>query len=142
VTDGRGTVATLALLDVVEVEDTAALRMHHRTEEGDTVSSVFHATNGHMENAPVTIEIRTEHACVRLVADRTMTHDDGRVEVFHPATVASGERDYWGASHGLLIDDFYRHVRAGEHFWINAPAALETLPVIQTVYDQCPGLGR
>ena len=71
VTDVRGTVATLALPDVVEVEDTAALRMQHSTAAGDTVSSVFHATNGHMENAPVTIEIRTEHACVRLDADLT-----------------------------------------------------------------------
>jgi hypothetical protein len=42
----------------------------------------------------------------------------------------------------LLIDDFYRHVRAGKHFWIDAPAALETLRVIQAAYDQCPGLGR
>ena len=71
-----------------------------------------------------------------------MAHDDGRVETFHPATAASGERAYWGASHGLLIDDFYRHVRAGKHFWIDAPAALETLRVIQAAYDQTPGLGR
>ena len=60
----------------------------------------------------------------------------------HLATAASGERAYWGASHGLLIDDFYRHVRAGKHFWIDAPAALETLRVIQAAYDQSPDLGR
>ena len=35
VTDVRGTVATLALHDVIEVEDTAALRMQHRAA-GDT----------------------------------------------------------------------------------------------------------
>ena len=50
-----------------------------------------------------------------------VTHDDGRVEVFHPATVASGERAYWGAPHGLLIDDFYRHARAGKHFLTTHP---------------------
>ena len=55
---------------------------------------------------------------------------------------AVGERAYWGVSHGLLIDDFYRHVRAGKRFWIDAPAALETLRVIQAVYDQSPGLSR
>lgn len=141
VTDVRGTVATLALPDI-EVEDTAALRMRHRTAAGDTVGSVFHATNGHVENSPVTIEIRTEHARARLDTDLTVTHDDGRVEVVRPTTVTTGERAYWGASHGLLIDDFHRHVRAGKHFWIDAPAALETLRVIQAVYDQCPGLGR
>ena len=59
-------------------------------------------------------------------------------QTFRPATAASGERAYWGASHGLLIDDFYRHVRAGKHFWIDAPAALETLRVIQAAYDRPP----
>ena len=142
VTDVRGTVATLALSDVIEVEDTAALRMRHRTAAGDTVGSVFYATNGHVENSPVIVEIVTERARVRLDTDLTVSHDDGSVETFHPATVASGERAYWGASHGLLIDDFYRHVRAGKHFWIDAPAALESLRVIQTVYDECPGLRR
>jgi UDP-N-acetyl-2-amino-2-deoxyglucuronate dehydrogenase len=142
VTDVRGTVATLALADAIEVEDTAALRMQHRTSTGDTVGSVFYATNGHVENAPASVEIRTEHARVRLDTDLTVTHDDGRVEIFHPAIVASGERAYWGASHGLLIDDFYRHVRAGKRFWIDAQAALESLRVIEAAYDQCPWLGR
>ena len=142
VIDVRGTVATLALSDVIEVEDTAALRMRHRTAAGDVVGSVFSATNGHFENAPAAIEIVTEHARLRLAADLTVTHDDGRTEVVHPAAVASGDRAYWGASHGLLIEDFYRHVRAGKRFWIDAPAALESLRVIQAAYDQCPGLDR
>jgi UDP-N-acetyl-2-amino-2-deoxyglucuronate dehydrogenase len=142
VTDVRGTVATLALSDVIEVEDTAALRMHHATAAGHTVTAVLHATNGHVENTPVSLEIVTELAHVLLETDLTVAYDDGRVEVFHPATVPSGEKAYWGASHGLLIDDFYRHVRAGKHFWIDAPAALESLRVIQAVYDQCPGLSR
>ncbi len=142
VTDVRGTAATLALRGVVEVEDTAALRMHHRTATGDTVASVVHATNGHVENAPVSIEIRTTTATARLDGDLTVSHDDGRVEVFRQAPPAPGRRAYWGASHGLLIDDFHRHVRAGKQFWIDAPAALETLRVIQAVYDQCPGLRR
>jgi hypothetical protein len=76
--------------------------------------------------------------------------DPGRARPFGPSTccrgrawtVASGEKAYWGASRGLLIDDFYRHVRAGEHFWIDAPATLESLRVIQAVNDQCPGLSR
>jgi UDP-N-acetyl-2-amino-2-deoxyglucuronate dehydrogenase len=142
VTDVRGTAATLALSDVIEVEDTAALRMQHRTPAGDTVTSIFHATNGHVENAPVSIEIRTEHARLRLGSELTVTHDDGRVEVFAAAATVSGARAYWGDSHRLLIDDFYRHLRAGKHFWIDGPAALETLRVIQEVYDQSPGLGR
>ncbi len=62
VTDVRGTAATLALPGVIEVEDTAALRLRHRTASGDPVTSVFHATNGDIENAPVRVEISTELA--------------------------------------------------------------------------------
>jgi UDP-N-acetyl-2-amino-2-deoxyglucuronate dehydrogenase len=142
VTDVRGTVATLALPDAIEVEDTAALRLEHRTPAGETVGSVFHATNGHLENAPVTVEIVTERARLLLDTDLTVTHDDGRVEIVRPAFVASGERAYWGGSHGLLIDDFYRHVKAGKHFWIDGPAALESLRVIQEVYDLSVGPDR
>ncbi|MBV9922837.1 MAG: Gfo/Idh/MocA family oxidoreductase [Pseudonocardia sp.] len=142
VTDVRGTVATLALQDVIEVEDTAALRMRHRTATGSTVSSMLHATNGHVENAPAVIEILAENARARLATDLTVTYADGRVDTFAQATLAVGERAYWGASHGPLIEDFYRHVRAGKHFWIDAPAAFESLRVIQQVYDRCPGARR
>jgi predicted dehydrogenase len=140
VTGVRGTAATLALPEVIEVEDTATLRMRHRTTTGDTVTSILSATNGHIENTPVSIEIRTERALVRLVHDLTVTYPD-RVETFPAATVATGERSYWGNSHGRLIEDFYRHVRAGKRFWIDAAAGLETLRVIQAVYRQNPVLG-
>jgi predicted dehydrogenase len=134
VADVQGTVATLALPEVIEVEDTAALRMQHRTTAGGTVSSILYATNGHVENAPVVIEILTEKARAQLSTDLTVTHTDGRVDTYAPTTRATGEKAYWGASHGLLIEDFYRHVRTGKHFWIDAPAAFESLRVIQQVY--------
>ncbi|MDT7580582.1 MAG: UDP-N-acetyl-2-amino-2-deoxyglucuronate dehydrogenase [Pseudonocardiales bacterium] len=141
VTDVRGTAATLALHGRIEVEDTAAMRLRHRTPDGEA-TSIFHASNNHVENAPVTVEIVTEHARARLETDLTVTYDDGRVDVVRAATAAAGERAYWGVSHALLIEDFYRHVRAGKHFWIDAPAALETLRIIDAVYDQSPGLNR
>jgi hypothetical protein len=106
------------------------------------VTSVFHASNGDIENAPVRLEISTELARVRLDVDLTVSYHDGRVEVVRPAAAASGAKAYWGLSHGLLIDDFYRHVRAGKHFWIDAAAACATLRVIDAVYDRSPGLSR
>jgi predicted dehydrogenase len=140
VTEVNGTTATLALPGLIEVEDTAALRMRHRGPDGDTVTSTLYATNGHVEDAPVSIEIRTARARVRLESDLTVAYDDGRSEVFRPAEVASGAKAYWGNSHRRLIDDFYRHVRADKHFWIDADAGLDPLRVIMAVYDQCrPG---
>lgn len=142
VTDIRGTAATLALAGVIEVEDTAAIQLRHRTAAGGTATSVFHATNGHVENAPVAVEIRTELATLRLDTDLTVTHEDGRIETIRPTATAVGERSYWGASHALLIRDFHQHVRQGKHFWIDVPAAMETLRIIDAVYAASPGLGR
>ncbi|MFC4945899.1 Gfo/Idh/MocA family protein [Pseudonocardia sp. GCM10023141] len=142
VSDVRGTAATLALAGVIEVEDTAAIQLHHRTAAGDVVPSVFHATNGHVENAPITVEIRTELATLRLDTELTVTHVDGRVETVAEAATAAGERSYWGASHALLIRDFHQHVRAGKDFWIDVPAALETLRIIDAVYANSPNLDR
>lgn len=140
VTDIRGTAATLALAGDIEVEDTAAIQLRHRTPAGGVATSVFHATNGHVENAPITVEIRTENATLRLDTDLTVTHEDGRIEVVRPTATAAGERSYWGASHALLIRDFHDHVRKGAEFWIDVPAALETLRIIDAVYADSPGL--
>ena len=57
-----------------------------------------------------------------------------RVERVEEAGVLPGERSYWGASHQLLIADFYRSVAAGERFWIGAREASESLRLIKDVY--------
>jgi predicted dehydrogenase len=139
ITEVRGVVGTLAL-PTIEVEDTAALQLRHRTATGDVVASVLHATNGYVENSPVVLEVVTEKAWARLDLDLTVNYRDGRVEVFEAGASASGPRAYWGDSHRLLIEDFYRHVRTGERFWIDGPAGLESLRAIQSVYEQCLGL--
>jgi predicted dehydrogenase len=136
ITEVRGVVGTLALSEI-EVEDTAALQLRHRTATGGVAGSVLHATNGHVENAPVVLEIAAEKAWAKLDLDLTITYRDGRVEVFEASTAASGPRAYWGDSHRLLIEDFYRHVRAGRQFWIDGPTGLESLRAIQAVYEQC-----
>jgi predicted dehydrogenase len=136
VTDVRGTVATLALpaLHRGGGHRRPAAAAPHRT--ADTVSSGLLRHQRPRRERPVDLEIITEHARLRLDTDLTVAHDDGRVETFRPGHRGVGRRAYWGASHGLLIEDFYRHVRAGKRFWIDAPAALESLRVIQAVYDR------
>jgi predicted dehydrogenase len=136
IVDARGVVGTLALPGI-EVEDTAALHLRHQTAAGNVVGSVLHATNAHVENSPVVVEVVTEKAWAKLDLDLTVTYRDGRVEVFETSTAASGPRAYWGDSHRLLIDDFYRHVRSGQQFWIDGSAGLESLRAIQSVYEQC-----
>ena len=132
-----GQAGQLALQDVIEVEDSATLRLIH---DGGAVS-LFLASNGYGENAPITLELRTERARLRLDGDLRIEWADGHVEVVNETVLSSGERAYWGASHGLLINDFYAHVRSRRHFWIDAAEAMKTLRILTAVYAQS-GLGR
>jgi predicted dehydrogenase len=133
----RGTASRLALDGVIEVEDTAAIRLTH----AGGIRSIFYATNGYCDNAPVTLELRTERAVLRLDGDLTIAWSDGRAEIVQETQPGSGQRSYWGDSHRFLIADFYRTVRAGQRFWITAEEATKTLRILDAVYAQS-GLGR
>jgi hypothetical protein len=82
----------------------------------------------------VTLDIQTEAAELSLRGYLTVRWADGRTETVHEHGVLAGERSYWGVSHELLIDDFYRAVRSGERFWIGAEEAMASLRLIKDVY--------
>lgn len=133
----RGRADRLALDGVIEVEDTAAIRMTH---DGGA-ESIFYATNGYGDNAPVMLELRTERALLRLDGDLTVTWQDGRVERTAETVLGTGARAYWGDSHKALIADFYATIRAGSRFWIDAAEAVKTVRIVTAVYAQS-GMGR
>ena len=132
VTAVRGVATRAALPDSVEVEDTAALQLGHAGGR----RSVFHASNGYVANAPVTLELVAERGVVKLDTDVRVEHADGRIDTIRETRVGLGEKAYWGASHQDLIDDFYRHVRAGTPFPVGPAEALKSLKIIAAVYDQ------
>ncbi|WP_460993143.1 Gfo/Idh/MocA family protein [Sinomonas soli] len=136
VVDGRASARVLA--DVIEVEDTADLVLEHAGGQ----RSVFFATNANGLNAPVTLDIQTESAELSLRGDLTVRYADGRVETVEESGVLPGERSYWGASHRLLIADFYRSVAAGERFWVGAREASESLRLIKDVYARSYAAGE
>lgn len=132
VAEVHGNASTRALGDVIEVEDTAELAITH--ENG--TRSVFYATLANAVNAPVTLDIAAERGTLSLRGDLTVTHSDGRVEVFTEREAAFGGRAYWGISHELLIEDFYRTLDQDGPFWIDPGEAQKTLDLIHDVYDQ------
>lgn len=136
VVDGRA--STRALGGVIEVEDTADMVLEH---EGGT-RSVFFATNANGLNAPVTLDIQTEAAELSLRGALTVRYADGRVETVEETGVLPGSRSYWGASHQLLIADFYRAVRSGARFWIGADEATASLKLIKDVYSRSYAAGE
>lgn len=120
------------VLDDIDVEDTATVLLDHA---GGARSVVF-ATVGNVVDAPVTIEIVTERAALLIRGDLTVSHADGRVDTVAEPVASSGGRAYWGASHELLIADFYASLTDPEPFWIGPREGARSLRVIHRLYQR------
>jgi len=138
VTDVAGHVATRALQDAIEVEDTAELALTHASG----ARSLLFATLAHATNAPVTVEVVTEQATLSLRGDLTIAHADGRTETVAERRGASGGRAYWGVSHELLLADFYARLQDSEPFWLTPREAQKSLRIVKDAYRLTfPALG-
>lgn len=131
-TDGQ--VSTRKFADVIEVEDTADLLLHH--DGGHTTT--FFATLTAPRARPVEIEISCENALLELRGGiggaLTVRWDDGRVDVVGDRVAPPGGRAYWGISHQELIADFYEHLDAPEPFWIGPREAMASLQILDAAY--------
>ena len=128
----RGHAGRYGLDGEFDIEDTAHVLLDHA---GGARSVVF-ATVTNVVDAPVTIEITAEHATLLIRGDLTVSYADGRTEVVAERRAGSGGRAYWGASHELLIADFYRTLHDREPFWIGPREASRSLRLIQQIYHQ------
>lgn len=131
-TDGH--VATRRFGDLIEVEDTAELLLHHP----DGVTTSFYATLTAPQHRPVEIELDCENAYVSLRGGTegglTIRWADGRVDTLGERSVTSGGRSYWGVSHELLIRDFYEHLEDPEPFWIGPREAMASMEILTEAY--------
>jgi len=128
----RGHAGRYALDGVVDVEDTA----HAVLDHAGGARSVFFATVAHVTDAPVTIEIVTEGAVLTIRGDLTVSYADGRTETVAERRAGAAGRAYWGASHELLIADFYRTRSDAEPFWIGPREGARSLRLVHEIYRQ------
>ncbi|MDQ1593672.1 MAG: UDP-N-acetyl-2-amino-2-deoxyglucuronate dehydrogenase [Arthrobacter pascens] len=128
----NGNASTRFLGGTIEVEDTAEFVAEHASG----VRSAFYATLANAFNAPVTLDVVTEKAVLNMRGDLTVTHADGRVDVISERKSGSGGRSYWGASHELLINDFYGRLHDDGPFWISPAEAEKSLRTVKELYRQ------
>jgi UDP-N-acetyl-2-amino-2-deoxyglucuronate dehydrogenase len=131
----RGHTGRYGLDGVVDVEDTAHVLLDHA---GGARSVVF-ATVTNVTDSPVMVEIVTERAVLLIHGDLTVRHADGRVEtVAEPRVVTAGSairKAYWGASHSVLIADFYSRLAEPGPFWIDPHEATRSLRLVDRIYQ-------
>jgi predicted dehydrogenase len=131
VTRVRGSTGRYGLDGVVDVEDTASVLLDH----AGGARSVLFATTTNVTDTPVTIEIVTERAVLRIQGDLTVTHADGRTETVAERRLGTPlGKAYWGASHDLLVADFYRTLGSPQPFWIDPREATRSLRLIDRIY--------
>ncbi|MFL6064959.1 MAG: Gfo/Idh/MocA family protein [Friedmanniella sp.] len=131
VTEVAGRAGTYSLDGVIDVEDTAQLVLRHV----GNARSVFFATVANTVDAPVTLDLTAENATLHLRRDLTVAWADGRTEVVAERSATSAGRSYWGASHQLLIADFYARLGDPEPFWISPREAQKTLRILHDLYQ-------
>lgn len=139
VIDVDGHVSTSHLQGVIEVEDSAELRLQH----AGGARSLFFGSNGAVANLPVTVDIVAENVTAHIRDGLTLSWADGRTE--HEAESAGASvpgKSYWGSSHAALIADFYATRAAGERFWIDTAEAMKPLAVLNAAYDATYGADR
>ena len=117
---GRATQVEASMMNhhlkgVIEVED----MMEAYLTFGGGASAIFYATTASCADSPVLVELACENATIRMEEGQevSITWADGSKER-HSLTSkpVAGGKAYWGDSHGLCIQDFYRCVREGKPF--------------------------
>lgn len=121
------------LKGVIEVED----MMEAYIQFGEA-NALFYATTAHCADSPVLVELVCENVTIRMEEQEvTLIWADGTKEHHSLAapTTAAGGKAYWGASHGLCIEDFYRCVREGKPFRNDIPGIKDTAELVLSVYQ-------
>ena len=122
------------LQGVIDVEDTADVRLTYDTG----VSAYLHATTAFALNARVTIDLFCERAVLRLEGpDFYVLLPDGDVcRLTEPTTNETIGQSYWGHGHAALIADFYRCVRTGDAFSIDAVEGAKAAKAFLDAYGE------
>ncbi len=115
------------LQGIIEVEDTveAYIRFEDKT-------ALFFASTAYVTDAPVMVEIVCENAAFIMQGDEvTVKKSNGESSVMHiqpPPVLGKG---YWGGSHKLCIDDFYKALALGKPYQLSP---LDIAPTMDLVY--------
>ena len=134
---GRATQVEASMMNhhlkgVIEVED----MMEAYLTFGEA-HAIFYATTAYCADSPVLVELACENATIRMEEQEvSITWADGSKER-HSLTSkpVAGGKAYWGNSHGLCIQDFYRCVREGKPFRNDIAGIADTAELMLSMYQ-------
>ncbi|MDO4458558.1 MAG: Gfo/Idh/MocA family oxidoreductase [Clostridia bacterium] len=120
------------LKGVIEVEDMMEAYIEY---EGGAVGSFYATTAYHTDEIPI-IEIDCENMKLRLEdPELTIYYPDGRREKPELEVNKALGKSYWGASHGICIESFYKALEEGRSFDTCLDKVMDTARLMLTCYD-------
>jgi UDP-N-acetyl-2-amino-2-deoxyglucuronate dehydrogenase len=128
----KGSITNDSLEGVIEVEDTAHAYISFRSG----AKAVFYATNAYIKNSPVEVELVFERGTLYQRGDDLFLEQNGeRTQLCEPVVNDLGEKSYWGVSHKVQIEDFYRHIQENKLFWIDGAAGYKAFRLVMDIYE-------
>lgn len=128
----KGSMTNDSLEDVIEVEDTAHAYITFRSG----VKAIFYATNAYIKNSPVEVELVFENGTLYQRGDDLYLEQNGQTtQLCEPVVNDLGEKSYWGVSHKVQIEDFYRHIRDKKPFWIDGAEGYKAFCLVMDIYE-------
>ncbi len=128
--DVSGSVATHLLSGTIETEDTAEALISFQSG----ARALFYATNNHIANAPVFIEVLCEQGSMSLSGDLVIQYKDGRSEIVQDQP-STGAKSYWGTGHKNLIQHFYSCIRKKTPFPVSGTEGIKSIEIIDRLYS-------
>ncbi|PRY82227.1 Gfo/Idh/MocA family protein [Alkalibacterium olivapovliticus] len=126
--------ATLSkLLDVdSEVEDTASAVFTFSSGS----RGYFHATNANVDNSSVELQVNTENETFTIKDSRLYRlNSEGEKEQLAVDDTLEGIKFYFGASHKLLIDRFYKAILEDTDDYVSVEDALPSIHLIEMMAE-------
>ncbi len=126
-------VSNFHLKDDIEVEDTASVYFTF----DDGTRGVYFATNAAGIGMEPLADINCEKATLRVEGGNVFEISGGKIKLLFSDSDPSnnvGKRE-WGDSHSRLIEDFYEHIKSGEHFPIDSVEAGLVIKDLLAIYE-------
>ena len=124
-----GSISQKRLKGKVETEDTAdaLIRFANGTQ------ALFYGTLCYKSNSSVFLEILFENGKAVMYDDLVITDNDGNREVV-ALKKAKGDKDFWGTSHKVIIDDFYDCLVNNKEFAVNGESGCKAVKIVDELY--------
>ena len=119
-------VSNLTLKDCIEVEDTAVIQ----SVKGAGIS--LFASVGCAADMPVVITVKTDKDIIQIYPGAVLIN--GVMQDIEKTTEKMRGKECYGSSHGLLIEDFYKHISENKRFPIDGAESSKVVKLILAAY--------